>query len=770
MSRDGDPAFLIGAPTGDAAVEELYAYELAPREPVRAAQPALDLPDLYRDAALATSSSVNMTEAMAQWAMGAFADGGIPYARVYRQSVIVYAIVNRIASDLARLKLRWFRENGEEVRRAPGNVVDVLADPNPRDTEYSLKFAIYASTLLHGRAFLEKKKGDFGTGTAGARVVRLDPVLGQFMVPIADSDRNIVKYVRLMPDGTRRDVRADLIVPFVRWSPEDSPAGMSPLEPSSSSWRTRQLAQEWNHRFYKIGAMVAGFFRYEGDGMPELAALNNAEMRLKEKQGVKKAWDPIVIGTLKFERAGLTQKEMQYLETVEWTDADICRTFGIPPSIVGLNNKGSLTGESGYRVDWEMYAENTLGAEAHASDQVFTEFLGPDFEPGIYAETNLRAHPALAARTLETAKALVLIADGPVWTPNEAREFMGNKPLPGEENDQLRRKADPLGIPAEPEDEEDEEPAPATKSTAQPEAWSLAQRAARTRQADANTARYMPPMRRAFLAVMARQQRSVLAGVRAQAASAGPAPEQLEERAAFAVLERAALERAASVDDYLAETEETDKAEIRRAFAKIVKARGKEALADLGLTVGLSTRNARVARWLEENSDRALSQTTATTRKRLNARMADTLREGGGLNELVETIDEVFRGRRDNALIIARTETGGAYGFATREAWAQSKRVAGRIWRTADDELVRDEHQAVDGQFAAIDEPFIVAGVPMLYVGDPTAPVGLTANCRCFEEPVLLDEDEDASGWERQWDRELASAGHAGPPARAAKA
>lgn len=55
-----------------------------------------------------------------------------------------------------------------------------------------------------------------------------------------------------------------------------------------------------------------------------------------------------------------------------------------------------------------------------------------------------------------------------------------------------------------------------------------------------------------------------------------------------------------------------------------------------------------------------------------------------------------------------------------------------KTWNTEGDERVRDSHVFVDGETKSVSEPFIVGATMMMFPGDPLAPIGETANCRCW--------------------------------------
>lgn len=79
------------------------------------------------------------------------------------------------------------------------------------------------------------------------------------------------------------------------------------------------------------------------------------------------------------------------------------------------------------------------------------------------------------------------------------------------------------------------------------------------------------------------------------------------------------------------------------------------------------------------------------------------------------------------------------------DRWAQAATLSGamkaqqadgirrdKIWMTRRDSLVRDAHAHVQGQQRPLNQPFLVAGFPMMYPMDPAAPPQLVINCRCW--------------------------------------
>lgn len=85
------------------------------------------------------------------------------------------------------------------------------------------------------------------------------------------------------------------------------------------------------------------------------------------------------------------------------------------------------------------------------------------------------------------------------------------------------------------------------------------------------------------------------------------------------------------------------------------------------------------------------------------------------------------------ATLIARTEVARANSMMT-QARSASVGATHYIWRTAEDDAVRESHAEMEGEVVAWDEP------PTLSDGDTTH-AGQIYNCRCYPEPIIGDEE-----------------------------
>lgn len=110
---------------------------------------------------------------------------------------------------------------------------------------------------------------------------------------------------------------------------------------------------------------------------------------------------------------------------------------------------------------------------------------------------------------------------------------------------------------------------------------------------------------------------------------------------------------------------------------------------------------------------------------------------GASILSITKQIAEYFGGMAEwRAERIARTETLIAAEQSHRETWRRSG-VAGKTWLTAEDELVRETHVALNNVTIKIDEKFSVGGYLADGPGDPSLPAKEVCNCRCATAPFV---------------------------------
>lgn len=109
---------------------------------------------------------------------------------------------------------------------------------------------------------------------------------------------------------------------------------------------------------------------------------------------------------------------------------------------------------------------------------------------------------------------------------------------------------------------------------------------------------------------------------------------------------------------------------------------------------------------------------------------------------LAEEIEKQFGIAERHAMLIARDQIAKFYGNVNRKR-QENLGVRKFVWRTVNDERVRDSHGELEGQEFSWDD------LPLNERGEPISP-GSDFQCRCYSEPVLTDLVDDVDDAEEE--------------------
>ena len=97
---------------------------------------------------------------------------------------------------------------------------------------------------------------------------------------------------------------------------------------------------------------------------------------------------------------------------------------------------------------------------------------------------------------------------------------------------------------------------------------------------------------------------------------------------------------------------------------------------------------------------------------------------------------------RARSLVIARTESTTAANHGINVGAESSDYEVAKFWINTKDKRTRTSHLLMSKEPIAINQPFMVGGIAMMYPGDPSAPASEVVNCRCvMATQAILDAD-----------------------------
>ena len=159
------------------------------------------------------------------------------------------------------------------------------------------------------------------------------------------------------------------------------------------------------------------------------------------------------------------------------------------------------------------------------------------------------------------------------------------------------------------------------------------------------------------------------------------------------------------------------------------------------------------AAWYEEmvNYFRLVGGTTVegiddTTRDKINNLLANILGQNLSRRDQAKLFQETLNDpeyNRARSLVIARTESTKAANYGINMGAESSDYEVQKFWINTKDKRTRRSHLLMTQDRIAINQPFIVGGIPMMYPGEVGAPAAEVVNCRCV---MATEAIKDADG------------------------
>lgn len=662
------------------------------------------------------------------------------YVEAFKKVPIVQQCTRQIQHDVASLPLRIYQVTGQtrkEVERKDGNLVDLLAKANPRDSGYQFMSDTVGSRILAGNAywFLQRAKSrPSGPPTElwslPAQNVRVTPT----------EKRGVLLY-EYNRGGLWEPMDPASIIHFRDYNPSDEPVGMSRIEPVRREFEAQFYALIWLREFFKKGGMISGLFVAKdasGIGPEQVKAIQASLVKLH--QGYDKAFNPVVVdAALEYLKQGQTLTEMDLERNLSIINASIARSIGVPPMRLGIKEGGNAFNDGMAASDAQNYWFGTIGQETAQIASVITEKLAPLFGPNLVVEFDMRGVLPVQAAKLAQAKTVKELVGRPVLTVNEGRKMMGEEPIDDPAADELYEAPTPtFGVAANEKAPEAERPA-AEKGPEKPPAQQ-----ARLDRSDPQT---RDSLRRRKSADLARYERMVERHFRSRFVQQRPlVKEWLKDRAGALGVSGARVFKGITVMPSPIPIQLPDDEEsLRRLLRTLLEQRGESALADIGVELQFNAASRRAADFIERMSDWTLTNVDETTITAIQGELALGIEQNETLAQIIGRIDTYFdMAEASRSALIGRTETTRAYNFAANEAWQQSGVVSQQEWLTARDGAggrhAEDPIYAeLDGQVVGLEEKFRVGNEWLAYPGDPDADPSETCNCRCFpgDTPVM---------------------------------
>ncbi len=651
--------------------------------------------------------------------------GGVTHP--YKQHVWVHACVNAIAQNIAGVPLLFCagsRKNKKIVESGP--LVQVMETPNPMMSGAQLTEATYVFLGITGEAFYILDRGNITE--VPREIWTFHPSRFQHVV---DEGSGLIRgwvYTR----GTKRIPLEPHEVLFFRYfNPDDDYRGLSPLQAAKLGVDQDFWAAQYNANFFRNGAQLRGYLETDENLSPDefdriLAQFNDRH------QGVSKAHQiGLLEGGLKYKEAGLSQKDMDFLEGRKYNREEVMAVYKVPKSELGLYEQINFA--TAKTMDKVFWTKTLLPKMLLFENIVWSQFLSKLSGTEIWAEFDRTAIDALKedlATLLETSQKFWGMGV-PFNTINETLG-LGFPKIEGGDTGYLPFNMVPVGT-ATP-------PAPPATAPAPPE-----------------KAAELPPSRAASLQLPAPATRDAKSYWQHYNKLRTALEEKFQSKIKRYFFEQRKLQLQLLADklggkalfNHINNTKKIDPDDLlfnlNEANAKL-----KKVAWSLYLNIGQEAGQALYAELGVDPSDFVIQDSAALemlktklikvveindlTREMLRKTLSEGLANTESVSELQQRVRDTFNFTEARSLTIARTETGQSMG-AARDAAMDQLKVEKIEWGTAGDGEVRETH-TLNASLGPIKRGELFPN-GCAYPCDPAGVAEEVINCRCVGIPVL---------------------------------
>ena len=662
------------------------------------------------------------------------------YLEAYGKSLYVYACVSKIAEKVASINLKLLKitnSQGDTQEIFDHPALDLLYKMNPFYTKEEFIETDVINRKLTGDSFILKIRNTQG------QVVELWNVRPDLVSIFSDPVNFINRYEILKADGGKVSIQPQDMIHIKYPSPLETFFGLSPLSSAKTRVDTEQYATEYQRDFFLNNGRPDAVIEIAGDLDKEQKAQMLAGWDKSHKGRGKSSKIGLLTGGAHYNQISLSQREMDYIESLKFTRDDILVVFKVPKPIVAVTDDvNRANAETAQRI---FLGENIIPEMRKWVNKLNEELISPDFGEEYYLDFD---DPMPLDR--ET-KLLEYQAGIDKWiTINEVRQDLGLEPIKG--GDSLFRPLTDVmvGTP---------------NSFYQPEEVKHFNRLYGKRVLKAKL-----KMREEFKKEVIRVEKIVKEKVEKIICKAGEISKyslfkDKEKRKQYCDYKIKDVDRKSKrmktlvislanqeKDRVIARLKKTDpktKPDIKalldkeneiNAFKKMImplyisifKEAGDDALSLLGIDkpLDLSKQKAvvgkNIMKLLEARALLFAKSVVSTTLDKLVSTLTLGIEAGEGIPKLTDRIQDVYgEFSTYRAETIARTETNSVVNEANIEAYDQSDVVKWKEWVATLDDRVRDEHLMMDGEIVKLHDNFSNG------LDSPSEP-----NCRCTVAPV----------------------------------
>lgn len=642
----------------------------------------------------------------------------------------VYRCVMAIAQSASTIPLVLYQKTNKELQEIEKHpLLDLLNKPNEQESGSDFFEKVIAFLMLSGNFYIEM----VGPGKKSAPI-ELWAWRPDRTKIVPGNGKDFIKAYRYTVSGQDSDVEALRMVHGKFFSPLDDFYGMSPVQVAGNNIALNNKTTDWNRNLVENFASPSGFLMTEQKLSEPIFKRIKASIR-SMFGGSKNAGKPHLLeaGTT-WQQTGLSPKDMDFIESHKLTREEICAVFGVPPQMVGIQDKSTYANYEQARASF--YTETVMPTLDKVVDAL-NHKLAPLFGDALVIGYDKDKINALQEDTDAKFKRMAEVKD--MLTINERREALGYEALPygdvilipttmyavGNNADQYAPpvlSTDPQDEPKETTDEKINRLLGELEKKSKDDELIQAKRAIE----DEMIAKYTPLVVELF-----DKERDALV----------KAFEIFGEEALLIALEE---QEKQWNDLFTTLYEDVIKAIGPVEYDKLKDDIGKQhgGLEQKLISKLFKFAVSNIKKFITNTAAQEVRHVTDTTKKAVKKVLRQQVNEELSVYETakrIRTVHEDFTPSR--AAVIARTEVLTASSFAANEGAQQVIDDYGvemeKEWSAAKDERTRETHIEANAQRVPFDKPYTVGGEDAMYPRDPNLSAAERIQCRCASKHIV---------------------------------
>jgi HK97 family phage portal protein len=294
----------------------------------------------------------------------------------YSKSLYVFACISKIAEKVASTEFKLYRilnSKGDIKEIVTHPALDLLYKVNPFQTKTEFLEITMINLKTTGDAFWFKVRNNSG------KVVELWNLRPDFMEIVKDPTNFIKEYKFTTGEGNIETFAPEDIVHIRYPDPMSMYFGLSPIKPAQIRVQTEDFASRYQRDFFLNSSRPDAVLKNKGE----------SALRKETRENIRRDWNirhqgvgnsskiAILDENLDYQQISLTQKEMDYIESMKFTRDDILVAFKVPKPIVAITDDVNRA-----NAETAMYiflSETVVPEIRRLVEKINEELIAPDF-------------------------------------------------------------------------------------------------------------------------------------------------------------------------------------------------------------------------------------------------------------------------------------------------------------------------------------------------------------------------------------------------------